>query len=187
VGLLLWPCSSFEDHCSQSAGAPHAGYGLAVARLARRIAKRHREATPIRRQYRWFYPIDWPQLSAVIRFERANGACEQCGRRHLELVRHLGDGRWWDEDLQAWRDGRGRRLRFRADLPSPAAARITKVVLATAHLDHDPTNNRPRNLAALCQRCHMIHDRSEHILRRWITYRTGQAIGDLFLGLYEPR
>ena len=25
---------------------------------------------PIRPEYRWFYPIDWPQLSAVIRFRR---------------------------------------------------------------------------------------------------------------------
>jgi hypothetical protein len=30
--------------------------------------------------------------------------------------------------------------------------RTTRVVLATAHRDHDPTNNRPRNLVALCQR-----------------------------------
>jgi hypothetical protein len=28
---------------------------------------------PIPREYRWFYPIDWPQLSAAIRFGRANG------------------------------------------------------------------------------------------------------------------
>jgi hypothetical protein len=31
----------------------------------------------------------------------------------------------------------------------------TKVVLATAHLDHNPTN-KTRNLKAYCQRCHMI-------------------------------
>jgi hypothetical protein len=63
--------------------------------------------------------------------------------------------------------------------------RTTKVVLATAHLDHDPTNNRPRNLKALCQRCHMIHDRDEHRRRRWLTLRMRKAIGDLFLGLYR--
>jgi hypothetical protein len=28
---------------------------------------------PIRREYRWFYPIDWPQLSAAMRFGRAKG------------------------------------------------------------------------------------------------------------------
>ena len=36
--------------------------------------------------------------------------------------------------------------------------RTTHVVLAAAHLDHDPTNNRLRNLRSLCQRCHLIHD-----------------------------
>jgi hypothetical protein len=29
------------------------------------------------------------------------------------------------------------------------------VVLAAAHLDHDPTNNRLRNLRSLCQRCRL--------------------------------
>ena len=35
---------------------------------------------------------------------------------------------------------------------------VTRVVLASAHLDHNPGNNRSRNLAALCQRCHMLHE-----------------------------
>ena len=47
---------------------------------------------PIRRQHRWFYPIDWPQLSAVISFERAKGRCEQCVRPHGKLVYHLSNG-----------------------------------------------------------------------------------------------
>ena len=36
---------------------------------------------PIRPQLRWLYPIDWPQLSALIRFDRSKGRCEGCGRR----------------------------------------------------------------------------------------------------------
>jgi len=32
-----------------------------------------KSSMPIRPEYKWFYPIDWPQLSAVIRFERAKG------------------------------------------------------------------------------------------------------------------
>jgi len=65
---------------------------------------------PIRPEYKWFYPIDWPQLSAVIRFERAKGRCERCGRPHGRKVQHLGDGRWWDEDERTWRNACGRRL-----------------------------------------------------------------------------
>jgi hypothetical protein len=51
-------------------------------------------------------------------------------------------------------------------------------------MDSDPTNNRLRNLRALCQRCHMLHDRQHHLVQRWLTYRRRLAIGDLFLGSY---
>ena len=61
---------------------------------------------------------------------------------------------------------------------------MTRVVLAAAHLDSNPTNNRLKNLRALCQRCHMLHDRPQHLAQRWITYRRRSAVGDLFLGSY---
>jgi hypothetical protein len=60
------------------------------------------------------------------------------------------------------------------------------VVLAAAHLDHDPTNTRPRNLRALCQRCHILHDQAEHQRRRRLAWRAKRALGDLFLGPYRP-
>ena len=141
---------------------------------------------PIRPEYKWLYPIDWRELSFEIRFKRAGGRCEQCGRPHGKRVRHLGDGRWWDEEAGRWRDGRGRVVRHRPHaLPcdEPVLA-VTTVVLATAHLDHDPSNNAGRNLRALCQRCHLLHDREEHQRQRWLTYRLRYALGDLFLGRY---
>jgi hypothetical protein len=143
---------------------------------------------PIRRQHRWLYPIDWSQISAFIRFERAKGRCEHCGRPHGRLVFHLGDGRWWDEEGKTWRNGQGRALSaMPASAPSPgdAGTLTTKVFLAAAHLDHDPGNNRPRNLKAFCQRCHMLHDRKEHQRRRRLTLRMRKALGDLFLGRYS--
>ena len=140
---------------------------------------------PIRRQHRWLYPIDWRELSASIRFRRAKGRCEHCGRPHGRTVQHLGDGRWWDEERHTWRDGQGR-LVGRLQAPcGTTATPTTRVVLATAHLDHDPTNNRPRNLAALCQRCHILHDGEEHRRRRRLTYRMRRALGDLFTGPYR--
>ena len=63
--------------------------------------------------------------------------------------------------------------------------RQTRVVLAAAHLDHDPSNNRLRNLKSLCQRCHIIHDRPHHLAQRRITYLLRRALGDLFLGPYS--
>jgi hypothetical protein len=140
---------------------------------------------PIRREHRGFYPIDWPQLSAVIRFRRAGGRCEGCGRPHLHRIVCLSDGRWWDAEAGAWRDGRGR-LRRRPAVDLLRQVRTTRVVLAAAHRNHDTSDNTDDNLAALCQRCHMLHDRPEHQRRRWLTLFSRKAAGDLFRGPYAP-
>ena len=50
------------------------------------------------------------------------------------------------------------------------------VVLSCAHLDQQPENNDPGNLAALCQRCHLAHDLPFNVVRR----RLGRRQGDLF-------
>lgn len=42
----------------------------------------------------------------------------------------------------------------------------TVIVLTVAHLDHNPRNNYLSNLAVLCQRCHLAHDRAHHIQTR---------------------
>ncbi len=138
---------------------------------------------PIRADHLWLYPIDWTQLSQSIRFGRAGGRCEHCRRPHGERVFHLGDGLWWDRHDRRWRDGQGRRVRVpRRDLLREG--RWTQVVLACAHLNHDPTDSVAHNLAALCQRCHMIHDGPEHRRRRWLNRHYRCALGDLFHGPY---
>ena len=134
---------------------------------------------PIRVENRWLYPIDWRQLSDAVRFERAGSRCERCRRPHLHRVTHLGDGRWWDAAAQSWRTGQGKRIRGRGSV-ALAELRTTYVVLACAHLDHDPGNNAPANLAALCQRCHMLHDAAEHHWQRWWNAFRRRAIRDLF-------
>jgi hypothetical protein len=143
---------------------------------------------PIKPELRYFYPIDWPQISHWVRFVRAKGRCQVCGRPHGAVVQHLGDGRWWDEQLQVWRDGKGRKA------PSPVVLEdtpvlTTKVVLAAAHLDHNPGHcgRRHRNVRALCQRCHLLHDRPEHRRRIRLTLRRRRALGDLFSGPYPAR
>jgi hypothetical protein len=138
---------------------------------------------PIRPEFRALYPMDWRALSDVVRFDRAGGCCQRCARPHGVKLRVLPDGRWFDPVQRTWRDGKGRPARW-PDIEEAIRFRETRVVLATAHLDHNPRNNRRRNLRALCQRCHLIHDRPRHLRQRWITYRRRYAIGDLFLGLY---
>ena len=148
---------------------------------------------PIRPNQRGFYPIDWRELSRVIRFERAGGCCERCGRPHGERVWHLGErviagrsGIWWDG--ARWRDQKGRVVRLpplhrvRAEslrqgrlwpqlpqderIEAAAGLRCSRVSLACCHLDHDPSNNSASNLAALCQRCHLKHDAVDNLARR---------------------
>ena len=108
---------------------------------------------PIRASLRWFYPIDWPQLSREIRFGRAKGRCEVCNRRHKTKVLCLPDGRWFDRDDTCWHDGHGNRCvpPWGSDLDR---LRTTHVILAAAHLDHDPAHcgRKHRNVRALCQR-----------------------------------
>ena len=40
-------------------------------------------------------------------------------------------------------------------------------------------------LNALCQRCHMLHDREEHHRQRRLTLRMRKALADLFSGPYR--
>jgi hypothetical protein len=138
---------------------------------------------PIRRELRDLYPAHWRELSRRVRFERARGRCQGCGRPHGATVRCLPDGRRYDSARNTWRDRHGRTARW-PDLEQMVRLRTTRVVLAAAHLDHDPGNNRIRNLRSLCQRCHLIHDRPHHLAQRRITYLLHRASGDLFLGPY---
>jgi hypothetical protein len=140
---------------------------------------------PIRRELRALYPPHWKELSRRVRFDRARGRCEACGRPHATLIRCLPDGRRFDPAQQTWRDRRGRHAHW-PDLLAMIPARTTRVLLAAAHLDHDPSNNRLRNLKCFCQRCHLLHDRPYHRAQRWITYRCRYAAGDLFIGFYIP-
>ncbi|MCB2012980.1 MAG: hypothetical protein KDF64_20740 [Geminicoccaceae bacterium] len=139
---------------------------------------------PIKPELRWLYPIDWRELSRLIRFGRAGGRCEQCGRPHATTIRQLADGRWFDEERRCWRDDSGKPADW-PDVVDYAGMSGRRIRLATAHLDHDPLNSRPDNLRALCQRCHLRHDRREHLRRRRLTIKLRKALGDLFDGQYR--
>jgi hypothetical protein len=93
----------------------------------------------------------------------------------------LPDAHWFDPGLRTWRDRRGRPAHW-PDLEEMARQRV---VLAAAHVDHDPRNNRMRNFASLCRRCHLLHDRAWHLLQRWITYRRRYASADCLIGPYR--
>ena len=144
---------------------------------------RYDSLMPIHPALKTHYASDWRLISDAIRFARASGRCEECDRPHRRLIYALADGRWFDPLRHVWPDERGELV----SEPQPgdaASLRRVRVVIATAHLDHDPTNRDPANLRALCQRCHLRHDLAARLRRRRVTCRRRYAIGDLFLGTY---
>jgi len=72
-----------------------------------------------------------------------------------------------------------------AALAADAARPGRTARLAACHRDHDPRHSDPANLLALCQRCHMLHDRAYHRARRRLRVLLRRARGDLFLGPYS--
>jgi len=115
---------------------------------------------PIRPENRARYPHDWPQISRTIRFDRAQGRCECAG----ECGRGTHEGR----------------------CPSAhggtAYGTGSRVILTTAHLDHQPENCDPANLRAMCQGCHLHYDRQHHAQTRANTRRAAaESAGQLAL------
>jgi 5-methylcytosine-specific restriction endonuclease McrA len=54
----------------------------------------------------------------------------------------------------------------RAENGQPHPVTGSTVVLTISHLDHDPANNEPANLRALCNRCHLAWDSNYHAENR---------------------
>lgn len=107
---------------------------------------------PINPELKHLYPADWAEISHRIRFQRAGGKCERCGVPHG----HFRDEFEAVHDPKTWASLQAQGFIWRA----------TRIILTTAHLDHDPTNNDEQNLAALCQRCHLRHDLAHHLMSR---------------------
>lgn len=110
---------------------------------------------PIRPEQRQLYPPDWPNISYAVK-AAAGWRCQcrgQCGRPASHRVR----------------DGR---CGARHGDPLPGGHRV---ILTTAHLDHDPTRNDPDNLAALCQACHLSYDAAHHAATRRATERAARV------------
>lgn len=111
---------------------------------------------PIKKEQQILYPggsihsAEWKTLRATILL-RAGNKCELCGVKNHQLgIRDL-DGQFWIETEYA---------NMTPILKSNFSknAHFFKIVLTIAHLDHNPGNNHPANLRALCQRCHNRHD-----------------------------
>jgi len=104
---------------------------------------------PIKPELRPLYGADWREVSGRIR-ERAGHRCEWCGA---------------PDGAVGYRDAQGTFHQLSAGEAEELAlegGRTVKIVITVAHLDRDPRNSDPGNLAALCQACHLRHDHDDH-------------------------
>ena len=72
-------------------------------------------------------------------------------------------------------------LRDRSSRPHVSPTRLDEAAAATTLA----LRRKHRNVRALCQRCHLLHDRPEHRRRILLTLRRRRALGDLFSGPYS--
>ena len=128
---------------------------------------------PIDAAWKSLYPDNWDEISEEIR-EQVK-CCEWCGAPNRETIVRLvdGAGEWavMDEDLayvfgleDCWRNANGQPVTVSYEDSDDLKA--LEVVLTVAHLDQDPRNCDRSNLRALCQRCHLTHDKQPEQRRR---------------------
>ena len=132
---------------------------------------------PIRSSQKAVYPErkEWQRIRDKV-LARAGYACEQCQKPNHKMVPIAKDGVWFDYEF-GWRDSTG----APHSAPSLEDERAhVHMVLTIAHRNHDPTDNGMENLAALCQRCHLVYDRELHVRNAADTRRSRKAMGDLF-------
>jgi hypothetical protein len=101
---------------------------------------------PIRTELRPLYPPHWRELSSHVRFERAGGKCQRCGRPHLVLLRCLPDGRWFDKKTATWRDRRGRPARWPDLVEAILHPIVGRVAIQVRRCEHDARHPKPSRL-----------------------------------------
>lgn len=127
------------------------------------------------------YPANWKTEIRPYVLARARHRCEQCGVKNKTKGLRDKNGRFYScQYIMAKLENEGIDL-FDGVLANcyhrngNPTLPIT-IVLTVAHMDHNHLNNEYTNLRALCQRCHLRHDRHQHAANARATRarKTGQ-------------
>lgn len=159
---------------------PRRSFARAVPSVRRdRQTNGERNVMPISKAKRSLYPKDWKAISLRVR-DAAAWKCQRCKAPGRTIARGdgddagtymLGDGRVFDDET-----GQARGMARGSEY---LVSRWVHIVLTVAHLDHDPSNNADDNLRALCQKCHLAHDKAQHAESARETRRGRKAAGNL--------
>lgn len=161
---------------------------------------------PIKPENRARYPKDWPMLSLAAR-QRARWRCQHPGCTALQYavgcwdLDDAGVWRWGpvegntppktaqDHEFDNAGEGcdfQGDRWTYKAARAfidrywGPEEDRPIVIVLTVAHLNHQPEDCRPENLAAMCQRHHLAYDAHHHKQTAYATRKRAALTADLF-------
>jgi 5-methylcytosine-specific restriction endonuclease McrA len=112
------------------------------------------------------YATNWQYISGYIRFERAKNRCEKCHLPADLIIRRRPHGHYSEltfSELEAVQQY----MEFNKINEKTALKRLrlTKICLSVAHLDHNESNNDYSNLKCLCQRCHLLYDKHNNVMR----------------------
>lgn len=139
---------------------------------------------PIKAENRALYPATWSAISLAAK-ERAGWACVHagCGAKQYDVG--MWNGPRWIRihgPCAAYKDARQLAAdehfsRFGDEIGD---YKILVIVLTTAHLNHDPSDCRPENLAPMCQRHHLAYDHQHHQRNAWATRRARSGMAELF-------
>lgn len=132
---------------------------------------------PIRAELRHLYSgPEWEKIRKRI-LDRAGNQCERCRKPNNADLQVTRSGIWYDFVANGWRNDQGEIDGYNCPSVTGYTVYTIRCVLTVAHLDHDPTNNADNNLQALCQHCHLKHDRNFHYAnsRRTRAAKIGQG------------
>jgi 5-methylcytosine-specific restriction endonuclease McrA len=121
---------------------------------------------PIRKELRKFYGKKWKEETRPRILERDGHKCKWCKAPNSTIVARWPKtcpGWWFDyETGQAYNEAGELQPHVVKASETPDDVYFVKIVLTVAHLNHTPGEDDDENLAALCQRCHLKHDASQH-------------------------
>ena len=128
---------------------------------------------PIRPELRKFYGPDW-QAAREPMLHKVHGRCQYCDKPNLQMVRtKTGHGRMFWRPLKGsmlWRNEWGWPLTIEElRIANELHPRTIRVVLTRAHLNRVPGDDRPENIAVLCQWCHLRYDRPVNLQHAKVT------------------
>lgn len=106
------------------------------------------------------YDVNWRDVIRPAILKRANYKCEICGARQRALYYTDRGKRIFIEDS------------FMHNWVITNAIKCKKIFLSISHTDHNVNNNDYSNLRALCQFCHLAHDKELHRATRIARKRT---------------